>query len=164
MPKSLSLIVAVSRNGVIGRGGQLPWHLSADLRRFKQITFGHTLIMGRRTYESIGRPLPGRESIVITRQSGFAAPGCHVVADWDEALRLAPPDRQAFVIGGRDVFRLALPVAQYMYWTHVDADVEGDVHFPAVHWNDWDLVADEPHAADAQNEYPFSLRIYQRAP
>jgi dihydrofolate reductase len=162
MPKTLSLIVAVSQNGVIGRHGQLPWHLSADLRRFKQMTLGHTLIMGRKTYESIGRPLPGRDSIVVSRQPDFEAPGCEIVADWTEALRRIRTDDEAFVIGGHQIFQLALPCADRIYWTHVAADVDGDVFFPTMDWNEWVLLADEPHAADAQNDYPFSLRIYQR--
>jgi dihydrofolate reductase len=162
MGRSLSLIVAVAANGVIGRGGTLPWHLSGDLRRFREITMGHTLIMGRRTYESIGRPLPGRESIVITRQPSFAAPGCQVVGDWSEALAIARPDRDVFVIGGRQLFELALPVADRLYWTVVGASVDGDVFFPAIDWSQWQLIAEEPHPADERNEYPFSLRIYDR--
>ena len=123
MGRRISLVVAVSENGVIGRGGELPWHLAGDLRRFRQITMGHTLIMGRKTYESIGRPLPGRESIVITRQSNLEAPGCRVAHDWRTACVLARLDHQVFVIGGRQLFELALPVAERMYWTHVAASV-----------------------------------------
>jgi dihydrofolate reductase len=158
----LSLIVAVSRNGVIGRAGELPWHLSADLRRFKRITMGHTLIMGRKTHESIGRKLPGRESIVVTHQPGYQATGCHVVTSWPAALELARRDSQAFVIGGQQIYELALPDADRLYWTQVHADVEGDVRFPPIDWQEWELVSDEPHEADAHNDYAFSLRVYQR--
>ncbi len=158
----LSLIVAVSQNGVIGRAGGLPWHLSADLRRFKQITMGHTLIMGRKTFESIGRPLPGRESVVITRQADYVVDGCQVVTDWTSAKRLAAKDSKAFVIGGREIFELALPDVQRLYWTHVDAVVDGDVCFPAVNWTSWRLASTESHPADERNDFPFRFCVYQR--
>jgi dihydrofolate reductase len=158
----LSLIVAVSQNGVIGRAGGLPWHLSADLRRFKRITLGHTLIMGRKTYESIGRALPGRTSIVISSQRGYQAPGCEVAADWPTAVRLATPDSQAFVIGGRQIYQLALPQVQCMYWTQVLAEVEGEVRFPAVDWSEWQLVSEEFQPADDRNDHACRFCVYKR--
>src|SRR2546426_554256 len=114
---SLSLIAAVSENGVIGRGGGLPWRLPADLKRFKALTLGHTIVMGRRTFESIGRILPGRASVVITRNSAYRAPGATVVGSLEEALRRAAPEEETFVIGGEEVFRLALPRAGRLYLT-----------------------------------------------
>ena len=158
----LSLIVAVSQNGVIGRAGDLPWHLSADLRRFKQLTMGHTLIMGRKTFESIGRKLPGRRSIVISRQMGYAALGCEVAADWSGAVRLAAADTEVFVIGGREIYTLALPHVRRMYWTHVEAQVEGDVRFPPVDWTAWRLISEEWHPADERNDYACWFRTFER--
>ena len=159
---SLSIIVAVAQNGIIGRAGGLPWHLSADLRRFKQLTMGHTLIMGRKTHESIGRKLPGRENVIISRQPGYDAEGCEVVGDWSAAEKRIDGRAEAFVIGGYQIYKLALPHAQRLYWTQVAADVEGDVRFPPLDWVDWQLVHDEPHEADARNDYPFSFRVYHR--
>ena len=159
----LSLIVAVSENGVIGRDGGLPWHLSADLRRFKQLTMGHTLIMGRKTFESIGRKLPGRTSIIISKQSELQIEGCHVVADWTAAAQLAAVDSEAFVMGGRQIYELALPHVERMYWTHVEAAVDGDVQFPSIDWTNWKLLSDEPHAADERNDHPFRFRVYERS-
>lgn len=158
----LSLIVAVSQNGVIGYCGELPWHLSADLRRFKSITMGHTLIMGRKTFESIGRKLPGRESIVISRQPGYEAAGCHVVPDWPSVKKIVGADRQAFVIGGRAIYALTLPFVQRMYWTQVEAIVQGDVRFPQVEWDQWQLSSDEPHPADERDDHAFRFQIYDR--
>jgi dihydrofolate reductase len=159
----LSLIVAVADNGVIGRQGQLPWHLPADLKRFKRLTMGHALLMGRRTYASIGRPLPGRTSIVITRDRHFTAAGCLIAHDWRTALSLVPPGQQTFVIGGREIFALALASAQRIYWTQVHAAVPGDVRFPPIDWSEWQLVQHESHPADGQHAYPFSFRVYDRA-
>ncbi len=162
MPTCISLIVAVSQNGVIGNRGQLPWQLSADLRRFKQLTMGHTLVMGRLTYESIGRPLPGRVSIVVSRNSESAWDGCLVAPSWKQAIEMAPPDRELFAIGGRQIFEAALPDTQRLYWTAVHADVEGDVFFPALDWSEWKLVREESHSADERNEHAYSFRDYVR--
>ena len=162
MGSRIALIVAVAENGVIGVRGQLPWHLPADLRRFKQLTMGHTLVMGRLTYESIGRPLPGRTSIVITGDPTRAYDGCLVAHSWDDAIRLAPADRDLFVIGGRQVFAAALPSADMLHWTQVHAAVEGDVFFPPLDWQDWELRLDERHEADERHAYAYSFRDYQR--
>lgn len=160
---TLSLIVAVSENGVIGRSGDLPWHLSADLRRFKQLTMGHTLVMGRKTYESIGRPLPGRSSVVITRNTAYHAQGCRTVSSLDAALQVAGDDSELFVIGGQQIYRLALPYADRLYWTQVHAEIEGDTFFPEVDWDAWEIIENERHPADAKNEFAFSFQVYQRA-
>jgi len=162
MAMRIALIVAVAENGVIGVRGQLPWHLPADLRRFKQLTMGHTLVMGRLTYESIGRALPGRTSIVITGDRARAYEGCLVAHSWDEAVRMAPPDRDLFVIGGRQVFAAALPSADALHWTQVHAVVEGDVFFPPLDWQDWELRHDERHEADDRHAHAYSFRDYER--
>lgn len=162
MSRSLSIIVAVAENGIIGRRGQLPWRLSADLRRFKQLTMGHTLVMGRLTFESIGRPLPGRLSIVMSRDRSRSFQGCQVARSWEDVQALAPHDRDLFVIGGRQLFEMALPLADKLYWTSVHAMVEGDVTFPNIDWDRWKLQREERHEADEQNEFAYSFRDYER--
>ncbi len=158
----ISIIVAASENDVIGRQGDLPWRLSDDLKHFKAITMGKPIIMGRKTWESIGRPLPGRQNIVITRQRDFTAEGCDVVASLDDAIAAAGDAEEIVVIGGSQVYALALPLAERIYLTRVHADVEGDASFPAVDATRFSLVADEHHKADERNEYDFSFRVYDR--
>ena len=157
-----SLIVAMSRNRVIGRDGQLPWRLSADLQRFKRITMGHAIVMGRRTYESIGRPLPGRRSIVVTRQTGYAPPGVETARDPETALRMASGDTEAFFIGGAEIYRHALRLVQRMYVTRVHADLPGDTYFPDVDWGQWRLREQTRMPADEKNEFAHSFLIYER--
>ena len=159
----LSLIVAVAENGVIGREGGLPWHLSADLKNFKKITMGHSIIMGRKTFESIGRPLPGRQSIVITRDSELTFDGCEVCTSLAEAVAIAQRHSdQAFIIGGCQIYELALPRVDRLYWTQVFAHVDGDVSFPEIDWDGWKLTAEEHGTADERNDHDYSLREYQR--
>ncbi len=134
----LVLVVAVADSGVIGAGGALPWHLPEDLKHFKAKTLGHAVIMGRKTWESIGRPLPRRRNIVVTRQAGYVAEGAEVAHSLDEALALARQgDPEPRVIGGADLFRLALPAASRIYWTEVHRDVAGDVSFPPFDRAQW---------------------------
>ena len=158
----ISIIVAASANNVIGAHGDLPWRLSDDLKRFKTVTMGKPIVMGRKTWESISRVLPGRRNIVITRQQGFAAEGCDVVQSSDEAIAMAGDAEEIMVIGGSQVYELFLPVAQRLYLTRVHADVNGDAFFPAVDEDEWQLVSDEAHSADRRNEFDFSFRIYER--
>ena len=160
----VSIIVAVAENGFIGRGGMLPWRLSDDLRRFKQLTMAHTVIMGRKTWESIGRPLPGRRMIVISRQADYQAFGAQVVSSLDDALRVAEEagEDEAFVIGGAEVYRLALPRADRLYLTRVHSSVEGDTRFPDFDPSSWRLVGSKRHDADEKNEHPFSFEEYHR--
>ena len=158
----ISIIVAASANNVIGAQGDLPWRLSDDLKRFKTVTMGKPIVMGRKTWESIGRALPGRRNIVITRQQDFAAEGCDVVQSTDEAIVAAGDVDEIMVIGGSEVYALFLPVAHRLYLTRVHADVNGDAFFPVVDEDEWQLVSDEAHAADSRNEFDFSFRIYER--
>lgn len=160
----ISLIVAMSENRVIGREGQLPWRLSADLRRFKQLTMGHHLIMGRKTFESIGRVLPGRTSIVVTRQPGYRAQGVVVAPSLTDALRHAEQagDDEAFVIGGGEIYRQILPATDRIYLTLVKAMVDGDTRFDELDYSAWKLVASEEHPADEKNAYNHSFRTYDR--
>jgi dihydrofolate reductase len=164
----VSIIVAMANRHVMGRGGRLPWRLSADLKRFKALTMGHHLIMGRKTFESIGRPLPGRTSIVLTRQpvpepaQKFGASDVLTAASLDEALRQAQGDDEVFVVGGAEIYALALPRVERLYVTWVDADVEGDTFFPELDCREWRLVSEEPHSADANNEHPTRFAVYDR--
>ncbi len=160
---NLSLIVAVAENGVIGRGGGLPWRLSADLARFKRITMGHTLMMGRKTYESIGRPLPGRRSIVISRRPDFHPEGVSVAASLPAALAMAAGDEQVFVIGGGEIFREALPLAGRIYLTRVHATMDGDVHFALPNLDQWRRLERTEHTADETNEFATTFDLYERA-
>lgn len=164
----LSAIVAVSKNDVIGREGDLPWHLPSDLRRFKTLTMGHHIVMGRKTYESIGRPLPGRRSVVLTRDEAYRPPGdpsgeVIVVHSLDAALERVAGDDEAFVIGGESLFRLTLPLVERLYVTLVHAVVDGDARFPGDAVEGWKLVSEETHPADARHAYPYSFRVYSRS-
>ena len=158
----LCLIVAMSENRVIGRHGGLPWRLSSDLRRFKRLTMGHHLLMGRKTFESLGRRLPGRTSVVITRQTGYTAAGAIVAASLEEAQQRAAGDAQVFVIGGGEIYRLALPRADRIYLTLIHAQVDGDTLFPELPAADWRLVATQRGERTAQDEYEFSFLLYER--
>lgn len=160
----LSIIVAAAKNGVIGKAGDMPWHLPAESAYFRKITLGHPVIMGRKTYESMGRALPDRPNIVITRQSKkFKADGVVVVGSLDEALALDEVKKtpEAFVIGGQQINELALPVADKLYLTHIDAIVDGDTFF---NYNpkDWEVVWSEHHKANAQNKYAFELTVQKK--
>ena len=160
----VSLIVAVARNGVIGRDGDLPWRLPRDLAYFKERTMGHHVIMGRRTWESIGRPLPGRSFVVVSRRQGFEAPGCRVVSSLSAALELAREagEDEAFVIGGAALYAEALGRADRIYLTEVQADVDGDVTFPAL-GEGWREVAREGHPADERHAYAVAFVVLERA-
>jgi dihydrofolate reductase len=160
----ISIIAAMAENGVIGREGRLPWHLADDLKRFKRLTMGHTLVMGRKTWESIGRPLPGRRMVVISRQPDYRPSGVAVAASLDDALAIAKAagDEEAFIIGGAEIYRLALPRADRLYMTLVLADVEGDTHFPAVEWDHWRRLESESHEADSENDYAHVFHVFER--
>lgn len=157
-----ALVVAKSRNGVIGRDNQLPWRLPADLAFFKRTTMGRPVIMGRRTYESIGKPLPGRLNIVVSTNRGYQAPGCTVVHSMEEAYRAAGGAEEVAIIGGSGIFEAALPGADVIYLTEVDADVEGDVFFPAFDRSAWHEAELERHAPDERHAYPFRILKLER--
>jgi len=151
----LNVIVARARNGVIGRDGTLPWHLSEDLRHFKRTTLGHPIVMGRRTWESIGRPLPGRRSIVLTRNPRWTAPGVERTDSLAQALAMCEGAAEVFVIGGAELFAEALPLAQRLYLTEIDADFEGDTFFPPIDRGAWREVSREHLAPQAPR--PFGI-------
>ncbi|MCE9552756.1 MAG: dihydrofolate reductase [Planctomycetes bacterium] len=158
----LSLIVAVAENGVIGRGGTLPWHISADLKRFKQLTMGHTIIMGRRTWDSLGRALPGRKSIVVSRNPQFQTAGAEVAPSLDAALALAAGDTEAFVIGGASLYEEALAMADRLYITRVEAAVEGDTYFPTFDMGQWQLVEPGQAEVDLASGLGYRFERYER--
>ncbi len=160
---SLSLIVAMAENRVIGRDGDLPWHISADLKRFRRLTTGHAIIMGRKTYDSIGRPLPERRSIAISRNPEYAPEGVEVVANLEAALDLVADDDQAFVIGGATIYELALPLADTLHITRVHAEVDGDVRFPEVDWRNWQLVEQTPEELDEKSGLKYSFAEFKRS-
>jgi len=154
------IIAAVSDNNVIGNGNALPWRIPEDLARFKALTLGSTLIMGRKTFESIGRPLPGRTTVVLTRRDDFAAPGVLVAHDWAEALSLAP-GASAFVAGGADVYRLFLPVASKLFLTRIHGAYDGDTYFPPFNTDEWSLVSSEPRSRGAATP-SITFEVYER--
>lgn len=162
----IELVVAMAGNGEIGREGGLPWRLSTDLKRFKAITMGKPVVMGRKTWESIGRPLPGRLNVVMTRQRGFREDGAEVADTLDEALRLAvrgEPDSPAVaIIGGGEIFELAMPLADRLHVTHVLADVEGDTRFPDIDAGIWEAVHAEDVPAGEKDVYPTRYVVYER--
>lgn len=154
---SRSIIVALSENNVIGTGNQLPWRLSADLKRVKSLTMGHHLIMGRKTYESIGRPLPGRTNVIITRNGSYAPEGCVVVDSLPAAFEIAKSDPEVFVFGGGEIFREALPLVDKIYMTIVHCTIAGDTHFPALDAADWTETDRQEFKADEKNQYDYSF-------
>jgi len=154
-PTRLCLIAALASNGVIGTDGRLPWHLPEDLKRFKALTMGHPVIMGRRTWESIGRALPGRRNIVVSRQSGFSAPGAEVAASLDASLALCGEAALAYVIGGAELYAAALPLADALEFTEIDAPFGGDAKFPAFDRAAWREVRREPHRSAEGLRFDF---------
>jgi len=158
----ISIIVAVAENGAIGSGNRLPWHLPDDLKRFKALSLGKPVVMGRRTFESIGRPLPGRPNIVISRQGGLAIDGVRVAHSLDEALAAAGSVPEVVVIGGAQIFRQVLPRTDTIHLTRVHARVAGDVFFPELDPAQWREAAVEHHAADERHQYAFSFVTLQR--
>ncbi|MEM7481001.1 MAG: dihydrofolate reductase [Acidobacteriota bacterium] len=161
---TFSILVATAENGVIGRDGDLPWRLPADLERFKALTMGHHLIMGRKTWDSIGRPLPGRTSVVVSRTSPQLPEEVVVVNSVDRALKVArrAGDEEPFVVGGAEIYRQVMDSASRLYLTRVHAEVEGDTFFPELDESEWRLVERLEHPADVRNEYPFSFLTFER--
>ena len=158
----ISLIVAMDRRGVIGAGGALPWRLSDDLKRFKAITMGKPLVMGRKTHESIGRPLPGRRNIILTRQQEYTAEGCIVCENTEEALAACAGHEEVMVMGGATLYELFLPRAGRIYLTRVQAEVDGDTWFPPFDESAWNVVERRDYPADANNEYACSFQVLEK--
>jgi dihydrofolate reductase len=158
----LALIAAVARNGVIGADNRLPWRLPEDLRHFRRVTLGHSVIMGRRTWQSLPSALPERQNIVITRQHGFVAPGADVVPSLDAALTRVALPPPACCIGGGEIYRIALPRATIVHLTELDRDFEGDTTFPPLDAREWRETARETHAAADPHDYAYAFVTYVR--
>jgi dihydrofolate reductase len=159
--KTVSMIVAASENGVIGKDGDMPWRLSADLKNFKAITLGHTIIMGRKTWDSIQRLLPGRQTVIVTRQKDFKVDGAIVVGNLEEALA-ATEDESPFVVGGAEIYRLALPHVTKIYLTRVHAEIDGDTWMPEVDFSKWNKLESVSHSSDEKNSHDYSFEIYKK--
>jgi len=159
----LSLIVATANNNIIGKDNDMPWHLPADLAYFKKTTLGKPIIMGRKTFESIGRPLPGRRNIVISRDSGYQAEGVESVTSVSDALALVSDVAEVMVIGGGAIYAHCMPFATRLYVTHIKADIDGDTQFPAFDMdNDWRKTSSELVQANDKNEFDLDFAVYQR--
>jgi dihydrofolate reductase len=158
----ITLILARARNGVIGRDNAMPWKIAGEQAVFKRITMGHPIVMGRKTWESIGRPLPGRRSIVVTRNAAYAAPGAEVVNSMDAAIALCAQAPEMFVIGGAELYRAALPIAHRMIITSIDADFDGDTFLPAPDPQVWHETAREPLPAQAPRDFAVDFVTYER--
>lgn len=160
----VSCIVATAKNEIIGSDNQIPWYLPADLQWFKKNTLGHAIIMGRKCFRSIGRPLPKRRNIVITRDAFFVADGVEIARSIDEALDMAfeQGETEVFIIGGGEIYRQSQSLWDKIYLTEVDLEVEGDVFFPKIEESEWLETFHEAHAADEKNEFPYVFRILER--
>ena len=152
----------MARNRVIGAGGRIPWHLPEELKRFKRLTLGHPVVMGRKTWESIGRLLPGRATVIVTRQRGYRVPGAKVVHSLEAAIAACGMDEEIFVIGGAELYAQALPRAGRLYLTTVDTEVAGDAFMPEIAPGDWREVAAESFTADTRNPHSFRCVTYER--
>ncbi len=164
-PRRLSILVAMAKNRVIGKDNTLPWRLPSDLKRFKALTMGHPIIMGRKTYESIGKPLPGRTSIIVTRQSGYEVEGATVVGSVATALRTCynnPDTVESFVIGGADIFQQALTVCDRLYITEIQRDFDGDVLFPKFNRGEWRETLREKYCLDEDDGLEYHFMILDR--
>lgn len=156
----ISIIVAASQNNVIGKDNKLIWRLSADLKRFKALTTGHHIIMGRKTFDSIGKPLPNRTSIIITHQADYKAEGCIVVNSLEEALAKVPADQEAFIIGGGTIYKEAIDKADKLYLTLVHGKFDGDTFFPKLDSKTWESLKREDYMPDPKNEHAYSFIDY----
>ncbi|CAK6475097.1 dihydrofolate reductase [Peribacillus castrilensis] len=159
----ISLIVAMDQNRVIGKNNKLPWHLPADLQYFKKVTMGHPIVMGRKTFESIGRVLPGRENVIVTRNQEFKAEGCVVLHDIAQIKMFADNhEEEVFVIGGAEIFKEILPFTDRLYITEIHETFEGDTFFPEIDENEWDEISSKPGSIDEKNRFAHDFIILQK--
>jgi dihydrofolate reductase len=160
---AISIIAAVAKNRAIGFKNQIPWHLQTDLQRFKKLTAGHPVIMGQKTFVSLGsKPLPNRRNIILSSHSDFSAPNCVVVQNLSSAMQQCNHETEIFIIGGGRVYQAALPFADKMYLTWVDASPKADVFFPEFNPEDWNIISRQEFPADDQNDYPSTYTVYER--
>lgn len=161
--KVISFIVAMDKNRIIGKNNQLPWHLPADLKFFKKVTMGHPIVMGRKTFESIGKPLPGRENIIVTRNSSYLAHGCSVFHSLEELIKWSKEkEEEVFFIGGAELFKETFPYADRLYITMIDHEFDGDTYFPEFEESMWKRTSTEVGEKDEKNPYHYSFNIYER--
>jgi dihydrofolate reductase len=160
----ISAIVAVAHNNIIGKDNEIPWYLPADFAYFKRVTLNHHIIMGRNCYESIGRPLPKRTNIVVTRNPFFIVSGCITVHSIEEGLQIAQQndETEAFIIGGGEIYKQTMHLLDRVYLTQVDVNTEGDVFFPTLDPADWRLVSHEKHTKDEKNDWDYTFQVYER--
>lgn len=159
---NLTLIAAMSSNRVIGKNNELIWHLPADLKRFKSLTSGHHIIMGRKTFESVGRPLPNRTNIIVTRQEDYTVEGCIVVNSLEEGIQKSSSDQQPFIVGGAEIYKQSLAYADKIELTIIDAEYDGDSYFPEIDLNKWKLVSEESYPSDEKNKHNMRFLQYQK--
>ncbi|PLS16262.1 dihydrofolate reductase [Bacillus sp. M6-12] len=159
----ISLLLAMDKNRLIGKENQLPWHLPADLKYFKEVTMGHPIVMGRKTFESIGRILPGRENVIVTRNKNFEADGCAVLHSANEIKEYADRhEGEVFVIGGAEIFKAVLPVTNRLYITEIKEEFEGDTFFPPVNEREWELISSRKGTVDEKNIYEHDFLVYEK--
>lgn len=154
-------VVAMAKNRVIGRDNELPWRLPADIKYFRRVTMGHTILMGRKTHESIGKPLDGRKNVIMTRDHAYQAEGCDVIHSVEEGLALLE-EGDLYVVGGAEIYRSFFPYADRLLITMLDIEAEGDTYFPQINEEEWKLVTSEPGETDEKNPYVFSFLTYER--
>lgn len=161
---TVSAIVAVAKNGIIGHNNQIPWYLPADLKYFKRTTLGHHVVMGRNCFESIGKPLSQRTNVIVTRNPFFAASGCLVAHSIDEALEIAQANHESevFIIGGGEIYQQSMPYWDKLYLTEVELIAAGEVSFPEINASEWRLVSSEKHNADEKNEFDYAFNVLER--
>lgn len=160
----ISTIVAKAKNNVIGKDNDIPWYLPADLKYFKKTTLNHHIIMGRKCYQSIGKPLPKRTNVIVTRNPFFIVSNCYVASSVEEALEIAHDngEEEAIIIGGGEIYKLTASLWDKMYITEVDAEIEGDIYFPEIDEKKWNKVSEDFHEKDAKNEYDYSFLVYEK--
>lgn len=160
----ISCIVGTAHNRVIGKDNDIPWHLSADLKYFKKTTLNHHILMGRTNYYSIGRPLPKRTNIIITRDPFFIVSNCLVAHSIEEGIAIAEENGESelFIIGGGTIYEQTIDICDRLYLTEIDVKVDGDVFFPEINYKEWKLISEEPHKADEKNLYDYNFKVYER--
>ncbi len=158
--QNISIIVAISENGVIGKSNSLIWHLPADLKHFKQLTVGHHIVMGRKTFESIGKPLPQRTSIIVSRNNDFKADNCFVVNTLEDAFSIAKNDSEIFIIGGGEIYKNSIEFANKLYITEIHQSFDGDTFFPDIEWKNWELIDEIDNKIDDKNKYHYVFKTY----
>lgn len=159
---NISIIVAFDKNRAIGFHNELPWHLPADLKHFKKITMGHSIIMGRKTYESIGKPLPGRKSVVVTNNIGYWKEGITVVHSIEQAIHDCSDEKEIFIIGGAQIFRHSLELADRLYLTRIDHQFDGDTWFPELDQEEWKKIEEIRNEPDEKNKWPYTFETFVR--